>query len=384
VIYIGSTTNVPDVRSISGLVPGVKFYVFERLMFRPVLEYFFSGQLPTESAYHHDKSTAESRARLNKFMDALVSWIQKIWKVDGLITSNIGYIDQQAFIRSVRQTGGWSIVLFKEGFCHPEQFVTIYRELKRGQKGNCDRFLCAAKYVSVGFCRLAEEGNVDDLSEDLIRVTGIPRLDRYLMHSSKPEDLMLTCFTFDWEKKINVTQVTEDQKNALNARVAELYHWLLVFAEHHPSSTIVVKTKSAKDLAYRQVRSLLERKSTYRKPIDNLILTSDHEAEDLVLRSRKLLSFSSTSLVEGLLNGKEIASPDFRDILRQPAWNIFEGFDDLVFYPQCYDSFEDWIKKDPLLSSSMLRRNEFVEKYFRNTDGRASERVASEISQLCH
>jgi len=383
VVYIGSRASLRDIDEIARFCPDIKFYTFERFRFRPVLEHFFSQQLPTEGAYHHDSNTSHKREALDQFMDALVVWINKFWRIDALITSNIGYIDQQAFIASARKKGVWSVVLFKEGFCHPAQFLPLYREIKRGQKGNCDLFLCSAEFISDGFSRLVEEGIVCELNQQSIRVTGIPRLDSYLRERPVSDDVSLTFFTFNWRNKINVAEISGRQKSEIDTTVSNLYEWLLTFADDHPNSMIVIKTKSEVDHAYEEVRRRIQERGRIGDRFNNVVLSSDMDVESLIKRSTKILSFSSTTLVESLLAGKSIACPDFRRILRQSGWNIFEGFDELVVYPQSYDEFKNWVRSDQPTSHSQTRREQFIERYFHNTDGQAGRRVADEILRLC-
>jgi hypothetical protein len=384
VVFIGSLANSEDIQDVSRWTTDISFYIFERTRFHSTLQFFFNGAIPSEESYHQDLKFQTSRNLSLRYMSELLGWSQKIFKIDGIITTNIGYVGQQAFLEAAQQRNIWSIVLFKEGFCNPKLFEESYGSLKTGQILQSNVLLCAAEYIRSGFLKFSKKGLVSGISPEKVRITGIPRLDRYAKLSLPQNDSVDLCFfTFDWRLKMVKDELTDLQKIEMDCITESLYDWVIELGRLFPECRVVIKTKSKKKIdAEDAIYKTLSQKIIGAGNPKNICLTSDVSAETLVRQSRRILSHGSTTLIEGLLAGKSVGCPDYRSILGESKFNIFEDHDELVNYINSFEDLCRWVREivEPQYSGS--QKDKFIEKYFRNTDARASMRVAEVINEL--
>lgn len=155
------------------------------------------------------------------------------------------------------------------------------------------------------------------------------------------------------------------------------------FAARHPEITVVIKTKAAfYYLDY--VKEIYKRHFSKSKPLPNLIMTNAGDPVGLIRNSFAVLGFSSTTLIEAVIAGKIIISPNFGDLLTsQRTWDYFARHPELIVYVRSKEELDDRLLQ---AQSSQLppteKRLEFLKDLIYLPDGRASQRAEEAIIQV--
>jgi len=122
--------------------------------------------------------------------------------------------------------------------------------------------------------------------------------------------------------------------------------------------------------------------------IDNLTITSDINAQDLIIESDVICSFSSTTVLEAAIAGKPVIIPNF-DEASNPVYSKYIRFKDEYNIFDIADSvneFEELVinrLKNPEVSEGcMQKRYELFEKYVSSMEGDALDKYVNVINQV--
>ena len=159
----------------------------------------------------------------------------------------------------------------------------------------------------------------------------------------------------------------------------DFHRFVMEFAARHPDISVVIKTKSARH--YLQSVEVI-REEYFPKGLPNLTLTNAFRAEDLIQNSMAVLGYNSTTLIEGLLAGKNIISPDFSDLLPADSTDFFSGYEDILSLAHSSEELEQFILHPEERAANAARREEFLKKYIYFPDGRSSQRAEDEILKV--
>ena len=261
----------------------------------------------TEFSYHNDDRLKLIRRQIRADMERFLIVLQKLVKFDGIITCNFGYLDQQEIFPTARDKGWPIIIFYKEGLLPEFQLRELFRTYRK-KRLNCDLLLCYNRSIKTFF----EKPEFPRVGETRFVSVGIPRLDRCKGLAPTPSHGGIVLFSFFPDDKIRLADLGENQRQIIY-RVSEEFHKNVIqLAIENPAINVVIKTKVAKKyLSYVEQIAKIHFGSI--KSIKNLIITNSGTSYDYILKSKYVLGWQSTVLLEGLLATRATASPCFPD-----------------------------------------------------------------------
>ena len=266
------------------------------------------GRLPvTEISYHNDDRLKLIRRQIRADMERFLTVLQKLVKFDGIITCNFGYLDQQEIFPIARDKGWPIIIFYKEGLLPALQLRELFKKYRK-KRLNCDLLLCFNRAIKTHF----EKPEFPRVGETRFVSVGIPRLDQCKGLAPTPSHGGLVLFSFFPDDKICHADLSDNQRQIIY-RVSEEFHKNVIqLAIENPAINVVIKTKVAKKyLSY--VEQIAKVHFGSIKSIKNLIITNSGTSYDYILRSKYVLGWQSTVLLEGLLATRATACPCFPD-----------------------------------------------------------------------
>ena len=107
------------------------------------------------------------------------------------------------------------------------------------------------------------------------------------------------------------------------------------------------------------------------------------ETFDLIIKSKAIIGFNSTTLLEGVIAKKIVISPWFGDLLLNNNWNYFKDFPELINYMNNVADLEKIIFNfNNITNYNDNKRYEFLHSFIWKPDGNASVRAEKEIIEL--
>ena len=167
---------------------------------------------------------------------------------------------------------------------------------------------------------------------------------------------------------------------AVEQRTGEFYRIAMEFARRHPEINVVIKTKAAGFYA-EQVNAIKEQ-FFKEQSLPNLVITNSADPARLIRESVAVLSYNSTTLIESLLAGKMIITPDYGDVLPNRQREYFGNFPELVHYVTAVEQLEELVLHTERYSQvDEHKKNEFLRGVMYLPDGQASRRAEQAILQ---
>lgn len=381
ILYLGSRISLDDIYAMAKYSGRYQYRYVERFFFGYILKKFVGYSDINENNYYVDEKYLPGRKRTHDYVEIIFRHLKFYLRFDALMTSNIGYVDQQELFQISRERGTPVIVLLKEGMVHPkneDEYFSVYEN----KRAVCDLFLCYNE--SIRSCILRQ--NVPGLSASNMKVTGIPRCDYYVREDLNLTRDQLVFFTFDIDVKFREVVHDEEKQARARARSREFSDYVLELAARRPNIQIVIKTKPNKK--HREEMKQIAREYYGRGQFPrNLVITDGGSAKDLVLGSKWVLGINnSTTLLEALLVSRRIGCPDFSDIIVPEEWDFFSDVKSgrqPVTYIKNYKDLEKFVDDSVEATRSRDEESEkILSHYFYSTDGKASQRVEKEVAAL--
>ncbi len=379
ILCIGSRASLLDINALVKKSNKYQYLYVPRFGFGYILQKYVDTAAMNADNYYTDNEYAEGRNKAYTYISKMLPLLRKIVQFDCVMTSNFGYVEQQEFIRLVREQGIPVVILYKEGLVNP-RFVDKISKRYLTRKTQCDLFICYNETIKKALLR----SRVDGLREGNVCATGVPRLDFYLDRDTSKRKDQITLFSFKAEDKFSNIVDNDETMERLREYV-RLFHLVAIrYACEHPERDVIIKTKpSQRNLSFVQ-----EIVCQYLKEEDipeNLIITDTGDAFTYIRNSSCVLGCNSTVLLEALLAGKAVGSPDFSGFFSHPSWNLFEGYEQLLSYVASYDDLTcllDSANEYTDIEKELL--SQLFKKYIYSADGRSSIRVENSISELFH
>jgi len=332
------------------------------------------GRLPvTEFSYHNDDQLKLIRRQIRADMKRFFIVLQKLVKFDGIITCNFGYLDQQEIFPVARDKGWPVIVFYKEGLLPEFQLRELFRKYRK-KRLNCDLLLCYNRSIKMLF----ENPDLPRASKTRFVSVGIPRLDRYKGLASAPSDGGLVLFSFFPDDKILHAGLSENQRQFIYCVSEEFHKNVVQFAIENPAVNVVIKTKvDKKYLIY--VEQIAKSHFGPIKSIKNLIITNTGSSYDYILKSKYVLGWQSTALLESVLATRATACPFLPDWFKKENELVRT---DLGFVNEIgsFSELSAWIQNADQ-SQAAFKKNEkkALEEILFTTNFDASVRAEEEI-----
>ncbi len=371
VLCLGRSVFLDDVKALAALGQNLQYVVIHIRHFKTIFGHLVKKSETeglTESNYHSHSLSEKGRNRYYAYLKKVLPFLQKLIGFDAVLSGNVGYIVQQEIAKVCEAERVPFIVLHKEGM-DAFGYVHTYD----GQKFIGARMLFGNQKMRDSLLAMKMPG----LTEDKARVVGMPRFDFYHSQNDHSPKKQVVFFSFFPQDRL-IASISEG-KNLQQAKeaYANFHKLVMEFALRHPEIKVTIKTKAA---AYfvQYVKDILQ--ASFPEGIPNLFITNSINPFELIRNSDAVVSFNSTTLIEGLLGGKIIISPDFRDLISDTSWNFFASYPDLIHYVKNESELEDRLLHPRKYSEyDPSRKQAFLKEVIFLPDGKASLRTELEI-----
>ena len=373
VLTIARSIFMDDVHALAAYSGKIQYITLHLKYFVMMWEHFNGSQESnqvTESNYHVADFSREGKKRYHAYLQALLPILARKLRLDAVFSGNFAYVAQQELARVCVEQRLPFIVLHNDG-------LDIFKDLKALYKN----------YQFIGNNVLFYNHRVQQallhlpgLSEQNTQVVGIPRLDIYFRKAaSVPEKKQIVLFSFYPPSYQSFLRGNTQRYPEVEQRAERFHRAAMQYALDHPDTTVTIKTKVAGFyLAY--VENI--RRRHFSQPIPNLKITNSADPYELVRHSSSVLSFNSTTLLEGLLAGKTIVTPYFGDLLPGQTWDYFSEHPALVNYAKTDQDLCTLLEHpEQHRRYTVEQRNAVLQHLMFIPDGRASQRVEQAIIQ---
>jgi len=317
------------------------------------------------ASYYRDGNVAE-RQQYFAFIRRVFEILRDQHDIAAVVSANYNYCWQQEVARACVELNLPLVVLHKEGVnlcANHKDAVTEHA---------CSRFVghVVLTYNQAVTTALLNVG-IEGLDAGHVQVVGVPRLDSYVRRPPAAGD---TVAFFSFAPHVPLEQ--RPSGAAIEQRTRAFYQLPLHFAARHPQIRVVMKFKNS--AAHRSLRDITIAQYGRRLPA-NLSMTSSGHPESIIRGARAVASCNSTTLLEGLLAGRRLITPDYEDVVAGGLADCFTAYPHMVTRAATLDAFERGVfgtggstAADPALVDELMGRG----------DGRASERVEEAIAAL--
>jgi len=375
ILCLGRSIFLDDILALTQYSKQHKYIYFHKGLLGKVVKKFLPFAHLAEHNYYTEEKFKQGRENTRNFMRKMFPVLRSVLQFDAIMSGNIGYLDQQEFFVAARENNIPVIVLYKEGVAPKQHLNEFFASLYENHVFHGELLLCYNNNIREALI----EAGINGLSQKKIITTGIPRLDSYI-HEKISYDKQIVLFSFYPLDKFAYFIKSDEKLEPLN-RISELFHYMVMkFAHEHTDWKVVIKTKVA-DRYINYVNDIYAKYFQDTKT-DNLVITNNACSKSLILESKVILGYNSTVLIESILAGKNIITPDFQNILKGTvAWDYFSNYPELVNCAATYEQLIAIIKENISIDESK-ERNAFLTDYIYSYDGQSSRRVEKAISNL--
>lgn len=376
VLCLGRTIFVDDIKAMARYSGQIEYMVVHLQYFEQIFQHFFSKKERagiTEENYHHDNTTANGKKAYAALVREVLRLLRRDLGIAAVMSGNFGYVVQQEVAAACASLGIPFIVMHKEGQMGfgGAEFASPYRTFRFPGE-------LVLLYNEVAKKTLLESG-MPGLASDKIQVVGAPRLDAYFIKSSRPAvKRQVVLFSFSAADRFHYIS-DPAQRQAIEERSKDFHRMTMEFAARHPDIEVIIKTKNARHY----VEYVEENKRTaFPEGLRNLKITNSGKAMDLIADAIAVLGYNSTTLIEGVMSGKPVISPDFADLIPAGSKDFFDDYRDLLAFARSTDELERAILDPKTSAANSARREEFLRAYVYIPDGKASVRAEDAILGL--
>src|SRR5690606_33901541 len=129
-----------------------------------------------ENTYHVDEKYRPGREKVYAYISRLLRYLQKLLRFDGIMSTNLGYLEQQDLSQVALDQGIPVVILLREGMVDPANAEDYFRFYYTNKRAICDLFICYNEIIKRSVLRQ----NVPGLTDQNVKVSGIPRCDFYV------------------------------------------------------------------------------------------------------------------------------------------------------------------------------------------------------------
>ena len=380
ILFIGSRASLDDIHAMSRYSSRFQYIYLERFHFAQILAKYLPYDELRENTYHVDEKYRPGREKVYAYISRLLRYLQKLLRFDGIMSTNLGYLEQQDLSQVALDQGIPVVILLREGMVDPANAEDYFRFYYTNKRAICDLFICYNEIIKRSVLRQ----NVPGLTDQNVKVSGIPRCDFYVKeHVDEVKDQVVV-FTFNSDVKFKTLLSDHDRLDASRKITVDFFGLLFDLARRRPDIRIVFKTKPS---AYYIEEITKMASSHYGSSIlpGNVLITGEGSAKDLIMQSRWVMTISnSTTLLESLLANRATGVPDFSDVIDPCRWDFLGERSSLVTYVRDgsdLDAFIERGKEDPG-SRKTPEYYKVLGDYLFGTDGNASQRAEGFIADL--
>ena len=326
----------------------------------------------TELNYHTTNIGQLTKERYYRYLEKIMPSLQKRLGFQAVISGNFGYVVQQELTKLCRVLRIPVVILDKEGITLAND-LEVDMSIIAKKRFLADKILFYNQLVRREMLKLTSIG----LSADQTAVVGIPRLDYYFQNQGGESKNQVVFFAFQTAYRFGLLIKNPTVLDQVVQRSENFYKMVMELALKHPEIKVIIKTKSAQFYSD-YVLGILNK--NFNRPIPNLEIIAHGNVVDLILGSRAVISYNSTTLLEALAAGRIIITPYFGDLITDQKWDYFQNYPELVNYTRNLEELEDYIfNSTKYLNYSEATRNKYLSQFSDPPLGQASRRAEEEI-----
>ncbi len=345
-----------------------------------------------------DREIEATKRAYRDFLAQTWTHFSKLMKIDVVLTGNFSYCAEREFAAMLETAGIPFIAIHKENVRPPKR-VEYWRFLYKERRGP----FTGRKILVYNDIERELQISSGIAAPDKIVVTGAPRLDR--LHRWRHENASATVdsttpqvlfFAFARHEKLtaiqrkpsagiagNMEQMDGDWGKLGWEELGQGAHQAMIeLARRRPDIKVVVKTKGQNR---KKDDILLMLRSTQEPLPPNLEVVPGGDPFELMMKSRVVIGFNTTGLLEALAAGKPVIVPWFGEAQRPAMREHIIDLWDSVTYAQSRDELIETVTHlvdNPVQPPDELNApsEKALDYWVKNRDGGAAKRVLTEIS----
>ncbi len=371
ILCLGRTIFVDDIKAMVSYSGRLQYYVIHRHYFEQIFSYFLGNERKevTEYNYHVSEIGKSGKEKYYQFLFEMLPQLRRALGFSAILSGNFGYVEQQELAKVAETQGVPVIVFHKEGMDVFKDPKLVYKDLRFIGK----KMLLYNDRIKNEFLKMRVPGFTEKNSV----VVGIPRLDQYFAAANPGNDRrQVVLFSFYPKSYLSFLGAAPANYAEIEKRMNDFHIWAMQYAKANPEVKVVIKTK-VPQYYVDYVVSMRDR--NFPEVISNLEITSERSSTILIPESYAVMSFNSTTLIEALIAGKIILSPDLRDLVPGNNWNYFEDHPELVNYVHSREELFAILDNPGRKNYADEQKNDFLESLISTPDGQAGKRAESEI-----
>jgi len=329
------------------------------------------------------KEHDENKNNYRLFLEKVFSDIQSKEKIYGIINFNIFYKSDFELAKVCNKLGIRLITFHKEGISTPNQSVNLMRVYKDLN----DKYLG----FKIGVTNLEEKKRIVKskiCSDDKIYLIGSPKINYfYKLSKTNKINKKISIVFFQYTKKRGNFSRTTKPKNIYNDYRKRDYGWDRTETKCIKSLIAICnKFKDEVEVTFK-IRENIWIKPRIFKHVNipkNFKIVSSASSFWHLKKSNVVISYNSSTLIEGLAAKKIVIMPDYS---KKIDWNRSLNVKGAVKVITNQHVFEKYIKEiinskinlmDFYKNQKVIKaRNRVIDKYFFNSDGKADIRMVN-------
>jgi len=315
---------------------------------------------------------------LSKFILCLCNSINSV----GFISAGMYYKRHEVWEVSTVKSGKSFYCLHREGVGVDKNMLSnsIKGHLERSRKFKGTKLMVGTKSLKDLLV------SVKYLSEDKIVVTGMPRFDKiYLETKNVTEGQLKNGIVLFFSFFVGTVRNFKEtglypEKLGFRKLFDQVHGAAGLYAINHPEAKVVIKMKWYSGDAKSNVdRAIKESTGVYPEMIKNLSIVDDIPAQNLIKKSRVVIGFNSTTLIESILYKKKVIVPMFAEAVQDEFSPDVSSYGDMFYKAHSKNELIDLIdecnKNDKLKFDSS-----YIEEAIGPYDGHVCRRINKTLS----
>ena len=373
ILYLSKPIFNQDVEALIEFGKNLDYISFPRLLLSYICNYYIPHFCElNDGNYHPITHGKDEIIKLRQFLHTFIIAYRKLQPFDLVLSGNFVYTQLQELFFVFNELNIPVVVIYKEGMfpiSRYEEMIEIFYKTKRfrGTK---------ILFYNEEIQKTLLKAEVPGITKENSVVVGVPRFDFYYKKSTVVEnEKKIVLFSFEPGVKAKYLLNNMALVNKFEKKVAMFHDMFGAFCIKHSDYQLIVKTKST-PTAIEYAHTLFNK---YKNSLSSrLELTSSIDANDLIHEAKYIAAYSSTTLIESLIMGKTILSPDFSDIIEGPQ-DIIYPYVKLVNYITVIHDLEKIIIDEEKSIYEEKYKNEYINKMIYKPDGNASVRSEKAI-----
>jgi hypothetical protein len=388
VLCLGRSQFIDDIQALIDFGSEIQYMYIHKLFFGKIVRYMIDFSFdysllknPTSSTvpedgltYHIDPRYKEGKRKVYIYIMKMFDILHRNLKFDAVMSGNYVYVDQQEFFKICDEKNIPGIILNKEGI--GASFLT--EDQAWGNTEDCKFVGNKILYLNDTY-RRHEVRHLQGLNVENTKLIGIPRMDYYFQDNLNSKQ-QIVFFAYIPSDYLQFDDLSKDEITGV-LEISEKFHkHVMEFAKNYPSYNVLIKAKNPDQRYVKYVHDIFL-KYFGDLSINNLEITGNGNAGEMILSSNIVLGYNSTVLIEAVAAGKPIICPYFGDILPDNIiFDFFTDYSDLVNYANNYSRMEHFILnyKDYQFKDQE-RKYKFLDPLIYKADGRSSLRAENAI-----